>query len=153
MSWRLCREIRSPLFKRKGKEMTKRMLLLAAFVSLLAGCRTKYVAVPEVHTRDSIVLRLQRDSIFLHDSVYVNTYLKGDTLYIYKEKTTYLYKDRLRIDTVNVAKTDSVSVVVEVEKPLTRWQQMRLNLFWWIVGIAIALLGWTFRKPIAKLFV
>jgi len=153
MSWRLCREIRSPLFKRKGKEMTKRLLLLAAVVSLLAGCRTKYVAVPEVHTRDSIVLRLQRDSIFLHDSVYVNTFTKGDTLYIYKEKTTYLYKDRLRIDTVSVAKTDSVSVVVEVEKPLTRWQQMRLNLFWWIVGIVIALFGWAFRKPIAKLFV
>ena len=41
---------------------------------------------------------------------------------------------------------------VEVEKPLTWWQRFRLGSFWWIVGLLLALLLWTFRGTITKLF-
>ena len=40
---------------------------------------------------------------------------------------------------------------VEVSKPLTWWQRLRLRAFPWLLGGIVALLGWTFRKPILKL--
>lgn len=41
--------------------------------------------------------------------------------------------------------------IVEVEKPLKWWQKFRINAFWWLVLIDIALLAWIFRKRIIKL--
>lgn len=92
-----------------------RLSILVLSVLLLAGCTvTRYV--PTVHYRDSLVMRLQRDSVYFHDSVFVNTHIKGDTVFRDRTKTTILYKDRLRTDTVVVNRTDTVSVVQEVEK-------------------------------------
>lgn len=41
---------------------------------------------------------------------------------------------------------------VEVEKPLTAWQKFRLNGFWALFAVAAGLAAWTFRKPLAALF-
>lgn len=37
---------------------------------------------------------------------------------------------------------------VEVEKPLSWWQKFRIDAFWWLLGAAVLLLLWTFRKLI-----
>ena len=80
---------------------------------LLAGCRTvKYVPVPSVSVDSVYVDRFHRDSVYLHDSVFVNQYSKGDTVYVDKVSVKYLYRDRWRYDTVAVTKRDSVQVPV-----------------------------------------
>jgi len=89
-------------------------------ITLLAGCKTKYVTVPEWHYRDSVRTQYVRDSVTLRDSVFVSQYVKGDTVYRDKVRTTCLYKDRLRVDTVAVVKRDSVPCVVE--KKVTEWK-------------------------------
>lgn len=105
----------------------------------LSGCKTKQVSVPEWHTRDSVVLRLQRDSVYLRDSVFLNTYMKGDTVFSDRVRTRYLYRDRVRTDTVVVHQRDSVSVAVPVEREL-RWYDRAAR---WIavcaIGFALAL--------------
>lgn len=116
--------------------MGKKMLLAVFAALLLSGCKTKYVAVPEYHTRDSIVLRLQRDSVCFRDSVFVNQWTEGDTVYRDRVKTTYLYKDRLRTDTVVVNKTDSVTIVQEIERPL-KWYDLACRYA--AIGLLIAL--------------
>lgn len=86
-------------------------LVLCVVISLLCGCKTKYVAVPEVHTLDSIVTRWRTDSVWQHDSVYIKEYVKGDTVYITKCSTKYKYRDRIMRDTAIVVRRDSVQLV------------------------------------------
>ena len=117
-------------------------IVFLVFVFCISSCKTKYVSVPEYHTEyitktDSFT---QRDSIFLKDSIYM--WMKGDT--IYKEKFSVIYKDRWRdrylCDTV--IKTDSVRVPYPVEKKLSKWQQIKLDIGEWVmVALALSLIA------------
>lgn len=110
---------------------------------LLASCSSvKYMPVEtvrtEYRTRDSI----RYDSIYQRDSVYLM--FKGDTVYKYKEK--YLYKYLFLNKTDTVIKTDSIQVPYPVEKQLTKWQAIKIELGGWAFGIIIAfaliIVGW-----------
>lgn len=117
-------------------------IVFLAFVFCFSSCKTKYVSVPEYHTEyitktDSFT---QRDSIFVKDSIYM--WMQGDT--IYKEKFSIIYKDKWRdrylCDTI--IKTDSVRVPYPVEKQLTKWQQIKLDIGEWVmVALALALIA------------
>ena len=117
-------------------------LVFLLLVFCFSSCKTKYVSVPEYHTEyitktDSFT---QRDSIFVKDSVYM--WMKGDT--IYKEKFSVIYKDRLldRYLCDTVIKTDSVRVPYPVEKQLTKWQQIKLDIGEWVmVALALSLIA------------
>ena len=98
------------------------------------SCRIQYVPVETVRTeyktRDSIRI----DSIYQQDSVYV--LVKGDTVYQYKYKHLYKYQYLNRTDTVT--KIDSVQVPYPVEKKLTKWQSLKMELGGWAFGLVIA---------------
>lgn len=107
---------------------------------LLAGCKTtKYVPVPSISVDSVYVDRFTRDSVYLHDSVFVNQWMKGDTVYVDKVVYKWRYRDRWRRDTVAVVRRDSVQVPVPVEKPLGWWQQARLKIFWPLVVVVVVL--------------
>nr|DAH02475.1 MAG TPA: hypothetical protein [Caudoviricetes sp.]DAV03536.1 MAG TPA: hypothetical protein [Caudoviricetes sp.] len=112
-------------------------ITLAPFMCMLfviCSCRTvKYVPVETIKVDTTYINKLQRDSIYLLDSVYIKE--KGDTVFI--EKYKYLYRDKLVRDTLYIAKTDSIQVPYPVEKVLTRWQQLKLELGGWALGIII----------------
>lgn len=101
-------------------------ITLAPFMCMLfvCSCRTvKYVPVETVKVDTTYINKLQRDSIYILDSVYVKE--KGDTVLI--EKYKYLYRDKLVRDTMFISKVDSIQVPYPVEKELTRWQQFRMD--------------------------
>ena len=102
-------------------------ITLAPFMCMLfiiCSCRTvKYVPVETIKVDTTYINKLQRDSIYMLDSVYVKE--KGDTVLI--EKYKYLYRDKLVRDTMYISKVDSIQVPYPVEKELTRWQQFRMN--------------------------
>lgn len=105
-------------------------LLACALLMLLSGCTTtRYVPVPSVNFDSVYVDRWLRDSVYLHDSVFVNLHSKGDTVFVDKVVTKYKYKDRLRYDTVSVVRVDSVQVPYPVEKDLGWWEKTRLYSF------------------------
>ena len=115
-------------------------ILACVVLTLLFGCRSvKYVPVPSVSVDSVYVDRFHRDSVYLHDSVFVNRWTQGDTVFVDKVVTRYKYKDRWRHDTVAVVRRDSVEVPVPVEKPLGWWQQARLKLFWPLVAVVVGL--------------
>ena len=106
----------------------RRLIIMAAALAVLTGCKTvEYVPVTVVeHKTDSIYFtQVQRDSIWMHDSIRVSE--KGDTVRIEKWHTKYI--EREVHDTTYVAKTDSVPklypVTKYVEKPLS-WLQKTL---------------------------
>ena len=111
-------------------------IILLMLAICLTSCRSiKYVPVEtvktEYKTRDSI----RFDSIYEHDSIFL--FVKGDT--VYKEKYKYLYKYQYLNRTDTVIKVDSVQVPYPVEKQLTRWQQMKIELGGWAVGVIVIL--------------
>lgn len=101
---------------------------------LLAGCKTKtvVVTVPEVRTDTTYITKEQRDSIWLHDSIYVSEKQKDDTIYLYQERWHTKYVEKLKTDTIYEHKVDSVGVPYPVEKlvekKLNWWQKFRLTL-------------------------
>ena len=110
--------------------------ILLTIAICLTSCRSiKYVPVEtvktEYKTRDSI----RFDSIYEHDSIFL--FVNGDT--VYKEKYLYKYRYLTINKTDTVMKTDSVQIPYPVEKQLTRWQQMKIELGGWAVGVIVIL--------------
>lgn len=102
----------------------KVVLLLALLLVLMCSCKTQYVPVETVRMETQYIDRLQRDSIFVKDSVFVRE--AHDTVYITKWRTEY--KEALRIDTLNIERIDTLIRIVEVEIKLTKWQQTKMDV-------------------------
>lgn len=145
--------------------MLKRLTLILALCLMLVGCKTiEYVPIEkvvekEIVKRDSIyITKVKVDSIKEVDSVYINTYIKGDTIYQDKYKYVYRYKDKVRVDTlwvfgidsVVVDSTKTITITKEVEKPLTWWQKLKQDVGGIAIGVLlaviIAFLVWLYFK-------
>ena len=121
-------------------------IISACIIALIfCGCTTtRYIPVETVrdvyhNTTDTI-----RDSI--SHTVYVNQYVKGDT--IYNDRVEYLYKDRWRVRDSIVILRDSVAYPVEVikyvKKGFSLWQYL-------LIGIAFLISAFKLSKLIAKI--
>lgn len=105
-------------------------------VGLCTSCTTiKYVPVESVKTDSVYINKVERDSIYLQDSIYIKE--KGDTIFEYRYK--YLFKEIEKVDTFYVERTDTISTIVEVEKPLTKWQRFKLDLGGIALGVVVVL--------------
>lgn len=102
----------------------KVVLLFALLLVLMCSCRTQYVPVETVRVETERVVDIQRDSIYVLDSIYVRE--AHDTVYITKWRTEY--KEALRIDTLNIERIDTLIRIVEVEIKLTKWQQTKMDV-------------------------
>ena len=91
------------------------LVAVAVLALLMCGCKSiEYVPVveKEVHHDSIYFTKVQRDSVWLHDSISVKE--KGDTIRIEKWHTKYI--EREVHDTLYQAKTDSIPVPYEVIK-------------------------------------
>lgn len=117
-----------------------RKLWLFIIVTIaLTSCKTiKYIdrtivdsteiAVPITNTKIEYRDRFLHDSIYVHDSIF--TLIKGDTVYIYKNKET----NRLVNKTDTIIKTDTIKVPVKITKTVTKAEThiKEVNkLYWW----------------------
>ena len=97
---------------------------MLALVCLLCGCKqVQYVPVETVRLDSIYLTQTLRDSIVRYDSVYVRD--KGDTLYV--ERWKYLYRDKVRVDTMVSVRVDTLAVPYPVEKRLTRWERVKME--------------------------
>jgi hypothetical protein len=100
------------------------MLFIAA---ALSGCTTtKYVEIEKIRTDTTYITKLQKDSVWIHDSVEVK--IKGDSVLIERWHTKY--KEKIVRDTTYVAKHDTIPqpypVEKLVEKKLSWFQQTEI---------------------------
>ena len=110
-------------------------LILLLIMYFFCECRTEYVPL-EVVKRDSVfIASLDRDSIFVRDSVFVRE--KGDTVYKYKDKYVYVYKTL--VDTFTVYRDREVEVPVPVERKLSWWERMKMEYAGWIIGVLMGI--------------
>ena len=98
-----------------------------ALCALLGSCTTtEYVTVEKIKHDTTYISKVQRDSVWLHDSIYVHEWMKGDTVYRDRDRWHTVYRETKSHDTLYQARIDSVPVpypvIKEVEKPLTKTQ-------------------------------
>lgn len=136
----------------------KRYLVLLLACVVLAGCAstrraTTYSESKDYHYvnkgyLDSLFKAItHRDSIYVHDSIYVCE--KSDTVTIYKEKLVYQYKEHNDIDSKVKRSTDTVYInhtdSVYVEKPYPVEKQLKWyeqGFIWLGKMCCIALILW-----------
>ena len=123
----------------------RHIVFLLLFLAILAATScTRHVYVPVETTKsDTVYLnRVQLDSIYMRDSVFVEK--SGDTIREFQYKYIYRFKDR--IDTLYISKTDSIQVPypVEVKYKAPQW-------CWWTLGGIVLLLVPYIVKWITKL--
>lgn len=109
------------------------IIILLILAVCFTSCRTQYIPVESVRTEYKTRDSTRYDSIYQRDSIY--TLVKGDTVYQHRYKYLYRYLITNRTDTI--LKSDSIRVPYPVEKQLTRWQILRMELGGWAFGIII----------------
>lgn len=111
---------------------------------LLCGCSSvRTVDVERVRTDTVRWQRTIHDSVAVRDSIFVDRFMRGDTVFMVRDRWHTEYRDRWRTDTVYHSKTDSIPIPVplavekEVQAELSWWQQVRL----WTGNIVLTVLG------------
>ena len=141
------------------------LVIVLTVLWMLAGCKTRYVSVPEYHKE-----YINRTDTFIHNDVMRDTSwmtirevdsaelvrlgvrIKGLTnaLLIERYNNREQRSNNQRVKTDTIIKTDSVLVPYPVEKTLTKWQRMKMDYGGMAMGgTAVALVlvvVWLARK-------
>lgn len=128
--------------------------VLAVILLSLVGCRAKSVVLERVvHNTDTLYkTNLRVDSFRILDSVFVETFVRGDT--VYKTHNVYKWRDRIsyKTDTIFqfVLRSDSTQVPVPVERRQTWWKRYKLSFdivfYGVIISVIIKLLIWLIHR-------
>lgn len=141
-----------------GTRIATRIIIIAAII-MLASCKTRtaVITVPEVRTDTTYITKTQRDSIYLHDSIYVSEKQMGDTILLTTTKWLTKYVERQVRDTLYYATHDTITevypveVVKEVPKQLSWWQRARLalgNLMLILIAASVLYAAWKIYRKI-----
>lgn len=141
---------------KENKAITAFIIGACALMAIaLTGCKSQQpiVAVERhdsIRTDDHDHSHHQRDSIYIHDSVYI--VIKGDTVHEHHYHTEYKEKavaDTIR-DSINVEVHDSVPYPVEVPKYVRQrnaYDKATARGFWILLAIiATAVIIWIGKK-------
>lgn len=113
-------------------------MLNCIIITIMFGCKSvKYIPVETVRTDSVYVDRYLRDSIYQRDSVFINRWTAGDTIYQDKVVWKYVYRDKVKYDTVAILRSDTVRIPFPVDRELSKWEQIRLDVGGWAIGVVI----------------
>ena len=129
--------------------------MLHLILLVMTSCATPKPVVLErvINKTDTLYkTNYQADTFRVHDSIYVESYMIGDT--IYKAKNVYKWRDRVSVKTDTIYKSilraDSIPVPVPVEHKATWWE--RTQMFAGKIAVvavvlfAISLLLWLIHR-------
>lgn len=124
----------------------RKILFIIPILILLTACKPikEIIEVPVEVIKKEYIHDTRTDSIYIKDSV--DRYIKGDTVFIYKERTKFRYINKtdtvLKIDTI--PKILVKKTVKEVEVNHIKWYQ---KLLMWVGGImSLILTGYIIYK-------
>jgi len=115
------------------------LLVIIVCVACCTSCKTKYVTVPEyrthyIHNTDTL---LHSDTLFVRDSVIIR--MQGDSTIVEKIKWRDRFVNVYKIKTDTVIQRDSIRVPYPVEKPLSKWEQAKMDFGGIAIGGTVAL--------------
>lgn len=111
----------------------KNILIIVALIILASCTTTKYVdrvvEVPVETVKTEYITDVKYDSLYVKDSIFM--YIKGDTVFKYKEKQNYKYV----YQTDTVVRVDSIPKVITVTKTDVQY----INKLTWVQKILMYL--------------
>lgn len=129
--------------------------MLRLLMLVMTSCTTpKSVVLERVINKTDTLYKTnyQADTFRVHDSVYVESYAVGDT--IYKTKNVYKWRDRVSVKTDTIYKSilraDSIPVPVPVEHKATWWERTQMHVGLFTIGavvlVVLSLLLWLIHR-------
>lgn len=148
----------------------KRFVLLVFFALSLSGCSPKVVqhTVTEIEYRDRFVhdtatveIPVEVERIVTRDTIshLENSFAKSDAVVSQGllshslESKPQIIKVPVKVKVTDTLwrESEKTAEIQYVEKQMTKFQQFRLDAFWWMSALIAGLSVWTFRKPLLKL--
>lgn len=109
-------------------------LFICALITMCCtGCSRTIIEERPVYVHDTLTtVQLRVDSVLHHDSIYVETFMRGDTVFLTKYTERWHDRIKLRTDTIREVKEIPVTItkteVKEVPAKLTKWQRFAQGL-------------------------
>ena len=129
--------------------------MLHLLLLVMTSCTTqKPVVLERVINKTDTLYKTNyiADTFRVHDSIYVESYSVGDT--IYKTKNVYKWRDRVSVKTDTIYKSilraDSIPVPVPVEHKATWWERTQMFVGLFTIGavvlVVLSLLLWLIHR-------
>ena len=105
------------------------IIMYIVLVLCCSSCSTPKPVVLERTLHDTVhVNNLRLDSVYMHDSIYFESIVKGDTIYRTKEITRWRDRVSIKHDTIYTVRENKADISVPVERKLSLWKQFAVPL-------------------------
>lgn len=105
------------------------IIMYIVLVLCCSSCSTSKPVVLERTYHDTVhINNLRLDSVFMHDSIYFESIIKGDTVYRTKEITRWRDRVSIKHDTIYTVRENKADISVPVERKLSLWKQFAVPL-------------------------
>ena len=120
---------------------------IGIFISC-SSCSSPRPVVLERTLHDTVhINNVRLDSVYMHDSIYFESIIKGDTVYRTKVITHWCNRISIKHDTVYAARENKTEVPVPVERKLPLWKLAApLYLIVFIIIIGIVSMIWLIHR-------
>ena len=114
-------------------KLTNKIIILICLMGFLSCKTIQYVPVPEIQ-KEYIT---KTDTTIIQDSIYIKEWTKADTVYLDRFKYKYIYN----IKTDTIFKTDTTTVIKEVEVPVkfVPAYYKKINAGFWVLIVILLL--------------
>ena len=132
----------------RRNDMKRETIIALLLCGLLCGCKTRehIVTIETVRTDTTYITRHERDSIHIHDSTHVSEKQRGDTIFVEVSRWRTKFVERLKHDTLFIARHDTVPrpfpVIQEVPAPLSWWQQTLQRIGLAALAVLLCWIAW-----------
>lgn len=98
------------------------IIMYIVLVLCCSSCSTPKPVVLERTYHDTVhINNLRLDSVYMHDSIYFESIIKGDTVYRTKEITRWRDRVSIKRDTIYAVREKSVDIPVPQERTVPLW--------------------------------
>lgn len=129
--------------------------MLHVLLLVMTSCTTPKPIVLErvINKTDTLYkTNYKADTFRLHDSVYVEHYTLGDT--VYSQKSVWRWCDRISVKTDTIYKamlqTDTTRLPIPVERKLSTWERTQMRVGQFTIGavvlVVLSLLLWLIHR-------
>lgn len=114
-------------------KLTNKIIILICLMGFLSCKTIQYVPVPEIQ-KEYIT---KTDTTIIQDSIYIKEWAKADTVYLDRFKYKYIYN----IKTDTIFRTDTTTVIKEVEVPVkfVPSYYKKINACFWVLIVILLL--------------
>lgn len=124
------------------------VIICIGFIMCCTSCSTSKPVVLERTYHDTVhINNIRLDSVYMHDSIYFESIVKGDTIYRTKEITRWRDRVSIKCDTVYAVREKSVDIPVPQERTVPLW--IRVYVLALLVSlIYIVVMIWLYHRKI-----